>query len=40
MQSLESFSCSVKGKLIEVAYQLVVFVKHDAWNEWGEGRSV
>ena len=35
--SLESFTCSVDGKLITVEYALHVLVKHDAWNEFGEG---
>ena len=30
----------MKGKLITVEYSLHVFVKHDAWNEFGEGASV
>ena len=28
------------GKLIEVNYKLTVYVKHDAWNEWGSGNGV
>ena len=31
---------SVNGKLITVAYFLVFLVKHDAWNEFGEGNKV
>ena len=37
---LKSFSTSVTGKLIEVSYTLKCFVKHDAWNEFGEGNVV
>ena len=33
-------SCSVSGKLFTVEYFLLAFVKHDAWNEWGEGNVV
>mmetsp|Transcript_29139 Transcript_29139/g.36144 ORF Transcript_29139/g.36144 Transcript_29139/m.36144 type:complete len:165 (+) Transcript_29139:652-1146(+) len=28
------------GKLITVDYELRIFVKHDAWNEWGQGKVV
>ena len=35
---LESFSTSFGGKIIVVEYTLKVFILHDAWNEWGEGR--
>lgn len=31
---------SILGKLIEINYELHVFVKHDAWNEWGRGKLV
>ena len=34
---LKSFSISVQGKLVTVSYILKVFVKHDSWNEYGEG---
>ena len=37
---LKSFSTSVTGKLISVCYTLKCFVKHDAWNEFGEGNVV
>lgn len=37
---LKAFSISVSGKLIHVAYTLKAFVKHDAWNEYGEGKVV
>ena len=37
---LKSFSTSVTGKLIGVYYTLKVFVKHDSWNEFGEGNVV
>lgn len=33
-------SCSVGGKLFTIEYFLLAFVKHDAWNEWGEGNAV
>ena len=36
----KSFSTSVAGKMIHIAYTLKVFVKHDAWNELGEGKVV
>ena len=35
-----NFSCSVSGKLFTIAYELKAFVKHDAWNEFGEGNCV
>ena len=28
------------GKIISVNYNLSLYVKHDAWNEWGRGRGV
>ena len=37
---LRSFSISVAGKLLRVDYVLKVFVKHDSWNEFGEGKVV
>ena len=37
---LSAFSMSVSGKLIHIAYTLKCFVKHDAWNEYGEGKVV
>ena len=37
---LKSFSTSVTGKLIGVYYTLKCFVKHDSWNEFGEGNVV
>lgn len=37
---LQSFSPSFFGQIVKVWYVLRVFVKHDAWNEWGEGHSV
>lgn len=37
---LKSFSISLSGKLITVNYVLKVFVKHEAWNEFGEGKVV
>lgn len=37
---MASFSSSFFGQIVKVWYVLKVFVKHDAWNEWGEGESV
>ena len=37
---LNSFSTSVQGKLISVDYELRCYVKHDAWNEFGEGNCI
>ena len=37
---LKAFSCSYDGRLIKVRYYLRVLVKHNAWNEWGEGNGV
>ena len=37
---LGSFSSSFFGQIVKVWYVLKVFVKHDAWNEWGEGNVV
>ena len=37
---MASFSSSFFGQIVKVWYVLRVFVKHDAWNEWGEGNSV
>ena len=37
---LRAFSITVHGKLITVDYVLKVFVKHDSWNEFGEGKVV
>ena len=37
---LKAFSMSVSGKLIQIAYTLKCFVKHDSWNEYGEGKVV
>ena len=31
---------SVTGKLISVSYELIFFIKHDAWNEFGQGHMV
>ena len=36
----ESFTTSYEGKLISVDYSLRAYVKHDAWNEFGEGNCV
>ena len=37
---LESFTTSVKGNLFEVEYTLRAYVKHEAWNDFGEGNCV
>ena len=37
---LKRFNNSVQGKLFEVSFILKVFVKHDSWNEYGEGMVV
>ena len=37
---LGSFSSSFFGQICKVWYTLKVFVKHDAWNDWGEGHAV
>lgn len=37
---LGSFSSSFFGQIVKVWYILKVFVKHDAWNEWGEGHAI
>ena len=34
---LKSFSSTVKGKIIQVDYFLYVYIKYDAWNEFGDG---
>ena len=31
---------SYKGKLFQIEYSLLVFVKHDCWNELGEGNCI
>ena len=37
---LRSSSSSFFGQIVKVWYILKVFVKHDAWNEWGEGHVI
>ena len=37
---LGNFSSSFFGQICKVWYTLKVFVKHDAWNEWGEGHAI
>lgn len=37
---MKAFSSSFFGQIVKVWFTLKVFVKHDAWNEWGEGQSV
>lgn len=36
----KQFSTTVSGAIMRVAYTLKCFVKHDAWNEYGEGKVV
>lgn len=40
MAMLNLFSTSVQGQLISVDYELRCYVKHDAWNEFGEGNCI
>lgn len=35
-----NFTPSVNAKLFTVCYVLCCYVKHDAWNEFGEGKFV
>jgi len=37
---MNQFTCSTKSKLIEVEYTLKGIIKHDCWNEFGEGYAV
>lgn len=37
---LKSFSMSVHGRIVNVSYHIKFFVKHDSWNEFGEGQVV
>lgn len=37
---LQSFSSSFFGQIVKVWYVLKVYVKHDAWNEWGSGEVI
>jgi len=37
---LGSFSSSFFGQAYKIWYTLKVFVKHDAWNDWGEGKAI
>jgi len=37
---LQSFTTSVVGTSFRVDYYLKLFVKHAAWNEFGEGKVV
>ena len=34
------FSTSVQGQMFKVEYTLICYVKHDAWNDKGEGNYV
>jgi len=35
-----SLATSFQGKLISVIYTFKIFVKHDAWNDFGEGNFI
>ena len=37
---IAAFSCSFTGKLLGVEYKLYIYVKHDAWNSWGDGEGM
>ena len=37
---MASFSSSFFGQIVKVWYVLKVFVKHDAWNAFGQGKRV
>ena len=37
---LRSFTPTMMGQIINVWYELVVYVKHDAWNAFGQGKRV
>ena len=40
LDTLNAFTCSMQGGLFSVNYTLRVFVKHDSWNEFGEGNVI
>ena len=31
---------SVHGKLIDIAYELEIYMKHGVWNEFGDGKVI
>ena len=31
---------TIQGEIVSIFYELQIFVKHDAWNEWGKGKVV
>ena len=37
---MASFSPSYFGQIVKVWYVVRVFVRHDAWNSFGKGKSV
>ena len=37
---MDAFSTSVQGQLISISYTLRAYVKHDSWNEFGEGNCI
>ena len=37
---VQQFTCSFSGEGFEIWYELHVFAKHDAWNEFGDGNGV
>ena len=36
----KDLSCSIEGKLLKVQYYLKVYVRHNAWNSFFDGKSV
>ena len=37
---MKKFSTSFFGQIVKVWYVLRIIIKHDSWNEWGEGNYV
>lgn len=37
---MKTFTCSVQGKLFDIQYECRAVIKHDCWNEFGEGYYV
>jgi hypothetical protein len=37
---LDQFTCSFSGLIMRVEYSLKFFVKHKAWNDFGEGKHI
>ena len=40
MHLMGGFTCSTQGKLFDIQYDLKCVIKHDCWNEFGEGYKV